>query len=371
MIRIAPLTTLKQSGIGLVELMISMLIGLFVMAGVVQMFSTSSQNAVVIAGASRIQENSRYVFSRVAEDIAQTGNLGCVSVSNGNLANHDFMENLLGVSSGAGQPYDFDSIVNGDQSATAMTDPGGIAIGTDTFRIRYVNHLFKVDLGQNVPENASSITLDTADPDFGRLDQYQIVALTNCTQGAVFMITNNVQEGGGLVQFATGVDSPTGQNNVRGTLVSSTAYGLVDGSSTATSPTYLYGGTTGSYQYFIGTSAAAGTNTCSQVAADNPDGTNTGPQNCALFRRHKGTNEELVEGAYNMEVFYGWTNSAGSLFFSRANGVSDWGRVDRLRVAIDFNSVDGVVVNGNAIDTSASGLITRRVERTFNLANQL
>lgn len=360
----------KQSGIGLIELMISMLIGLFIMAGVVQMFSTTSQNAVASAGASRIQENSRYVYARIAEDIAQTGNLGCVSVSNANWGNHQFMENLLGLSSGPQEPYDFTSMVNGDQSATGTTDPSGsVALGTDTFRIRYVNHSFRIDLaGGRLEENASSITVDSSDSDYSRLRQYQVVALTNCAQGAIFMITNDPQTSGGTIQFATGVVS-TGINldqfNTRNTLVASQAYGLIDGSSTATSPTYLYGGTTGSYLYFIGTAAGAGSgNTCATTA-----GTNSGPQYCALFRRHQGENEELVEGVSNMEVYYGWTDATGLLFFSRANGVTDWGRVDRLRVVMDFNSVDGVTTTGNAIDST--GLITRQVERTFNLSNQL
>jgi len=360
-----------QLGLGLIELMISMLIGLFIMAGVVQMFSTTTQNAVANAGLSRIQENSRYVYTRIAEDIAQTGNLGCVSVSNGTINQQTFMENLLGLASGADEAYDFDSIVNGEQSATSATDPAGlVAVGTDVFRIRYVNHLFKIPLSVSVQEQASSVTLDTTDPDYGRLSQYQVVALTNCVQGAVFMVTN-APAGDGVVRFDTGIIAPTsginpGQFNVKDDLFSAARYSVVDGttvSSTFSSRSYLYAGTTGSYLYYIGTAAAAGTgNVCVP---------GTSPQHCALFRRQKGINEELVQGVSNMEVFYGWTDAAGLLFFSKANGVSDWSRVDRLRVVMEFNSIEGVSAQGNTIDTSENGLITRQVERTFNLANQL
>ncbi len=362
----------KQLGIGLIELMISMLIGLFIMAGVVQMFSTTSQNAVVSAGASRIQENSRYVYTRIAEDIAQTGNLGCVSASNATRSRNEFMENLLGLSSAAGEPYDFDSIVNGDQSATGTTDPAGlVAIGTDTFRVRFVNHLFRVDLARNVEAGDTSILLDTADPDYGRLTQFQIVALANCSRASVFMITNTPTPAG-EIQFGTSPIAPSsginpGQFNTSSIINNAEGgwYGLVDGSSRAESPTYVYGGTTGSSLYFIGTSAAAGGNTCALTS-----GVNAGPQYCALFRRHKGINEELVEGVSNMEVFYGWTDTAGLLFYARANGAVDWGRVDRLRVKMTFNSIENVRTTGNTIATT-DALIEREVERTFNLSNQL
>ncbi len=361
----------KQSGIGLIELMISMLIGLFIMAGVVQMFSTTSQNAVVSAGASRIQENSRYVYTRIAEDIAQTGNLGCVSVSNADRGNAGtFMDNLLGLSSGSGQPYDFSSIVNGDQSATGTTDPAGlVAVGTDTFRIRYVNHLFRIDLADRLTGDSSSVFLDTTDPDYGRLTQFQIVALTNCNNGAIFMITNT-PTASGEIQFDTAPVAPNGginpgQFNARNIIQGARDLRVSDGSFELKSPTYLYGGTTGSSLYFIGTSAAAGSNTCALTS-----GLTSGPQYCALFRRHKGLNEELVEGVSNMEVYYGWTDTTGLLFYSRASGGVDWGRVDRLRVKMTFNSIENVRTTGNTISTT-DGLIEREVERTFNLSNQL
>lgn len=370
-----------QLGLGLIELMISMLIGLFIMAGVVQMFSTTTQNAVANTGLSRIQENSRYVYARIAEDIAQTGNLGCVSTTvmrdpgNGLFENFFVENNLLGLASAAGEPFDFSSIVNGDQAANATTNPVGlVATGTDTLRIRYVNHREIIPLEQSYMsevgvQGPNFIVVDDTDNDYQSLSQYKVVALANCERGAVFMITNDPSTSAGRIEFDTGVIAPNtgingGQFNVNNTLVAGgDTFNADDGTRSTTSITYLYGGSTGSSLYFVGTAASAGTG---EVCV--PGVT---PQYCALFRRFEGENQELVEGVSNMEVFYGWTDPAGLLFFARASGVTDWSLVDRLRVVMDFNSIEGVSARGNTIDTSESGLIERRVERTFNLFNQI
>lgn len=364
-----------QQGIGLIELMISMLIGLFVMAGVLQLFSTTGQNAVASAGLSRVQENSRYVFNRIAEDIAQSGNLGCVSTSYSNDFNVSFIENLLGLASGVDEAYDFTSILDGDQAATALSVPAGqVVTDTDTLQVRFVNHRFKIPLSANLVAPFSSVNIDSTDADYSRLRQYDIVALSNCSQGAIFVVTNDPTNSGGQILFdTTAVPSTSnknpGQFNMSGQLEQNPeGYRMIDGvnaTSNPVSPTYLYGGTTGAHLYYVGTSVAADDagRTCAPAA---------NPEDCALFRRHQGQNEELVEGVSNMQVWFGWTDAAGNLFYSRADGVTSWGRVDRVRVEIDFNSIDPVRSVGNTVDTdTTTGLITRTIERTFNLPNQL
>jgi len=364
-------TLKKHSGIGLIELMMSMLIGVFIMAGVVQMFSTSTQNAIASAGTSRIQENIRYSFSRIQRDISQSGNLGCISTSNIMHNNNPFLDNLLALDSAVGQSNDFSSIINGDANANAATAPAGdVASGTDTFRIRYVNHSFKIGLAADVDSGDSSITIDNMDTDYARLQQYQTVAVTNCSKGGVFMITNVPAGSGGVINFATGVVSPVGainqgQSNVKSNIDASEVFGVINGSKGVTSPTYLYGGDTGSYLYFIGTAAAAG-GPCDTANAAHSNA------NCALFRRDTGDSQELVQGVHDLQVFYGWTDLNGQFFSARANDANiDWDRVDRARVVMSFNSIDSATFTGNAIDTGEAGLLNKTVTRVFNLSNQL
>jgi type IV pilus assembly protein PilW len=368
----------KQKGIGLIELLVSMLIGLFIMAGVLQMFSTTSQNAISASGLSRIQENARFVLSKMAEDIAQTGNLGCVSTSNGQLSNQDYIENLLAEDAAVDEAYDFTAIINGQDAATATTLPAGsVALTTDTLNIRFVDNSARIDLradASGVSVAAGQIFVDKDDPDFDDLRQYQIVALANCKRAAIFMITDKDSSNGELtIAAGTANKSPVGsinagQYNTANTLLKSEDYRTDAGTLTVTSPTYLYGGNTGSYLYFIGNSTNG---LCSPTPITNPNpALSSGPENCSFFRLENGIERELVEGVSDMQVRYGWTTAAGDLFFANAGDASTIANrnlIDRVHVVLTLNSVEDALSSGNNIQ----GLLVKTIEQTFNLSNQL
>ena len=371
--------SLKQKGVGLVELLVSMLIGLFIMAGVLQLFSTSSQNTVAASGASRIQENARFVFARLAEDIAQTGSLGCISASNRQISNQTYIDNLLGKDAAANEAYDFTSIINGHDAATATTIPAGdVAINTDTLNIRFIDSSVRIDLSANAGISVApgQIFVDKDDVNFSNLRPYQIVALANCKRAAIFMITGIV-EATGEVTIAAGIanKSPAGpinagQYNVKNTLDKSHDYRTDVGLQTVTSPSYLYGGSTGSLLYFIGDSQNGSCSTASIVNA-NPN-LSSGPENCSLFRLENGVASELVEGVSNMQIIYGWTtdDAAGTLFFGTASDtttVDNRHLIDRVHIVLTFNSISNATSTGNNVD----GLLVKTIAQTFNLSNQL
>lgn len=373
------LSSTRQTGIGLIELLVSMLIGLFIMAGVLQMFSTSSQNAVAASGASRMQENARFVFSKMAEDIAKTGNLGCVSTSNGQMSSQVYIENLLAEDAAADEFNDFTAIINGQDTATVATLPAGsVALTTDTLNIRFVDNSARIDLSDNAGVSVApgQVFVDKDDPDFADLEDYQIVALANCKRAAIFMITDNDSANGELtIAAGTANKSPVGsinagQYNTKNTLLKSEDYMTDAGGLTVTSPTYLYAGDTGSYLYFIGDSTNG---LCSTASITNADpALSSGPENCSLFRLENGIERELVEGVSDMQITYGWTtdDATGTLFFGAAGDagtVANRNLIDRVRVVLSFNSIDAAASSGNNIQ----GVLDKTVEQTFNLSNQL
>lgn len=67
----------KQSGFSIVELMVSILIGLIIMAGVVQVVVTSRTTYVGQEDMSFIQENARYAMDVLGKDIQGAGYRGC------------------------------------------------------------------------------------------------------------------------------------------------------------------------------------------------------------------------------------------------------------------------------------------------------
>lgn len=67
----------KQLGLSLVELMISVTLGLILMAGVVQMFVSSKVTFSSQQANSRIQETGRLAIEFISKDIRAAGNYGC------------------------------------------------------------------------------------------------------------------------------------------------------------------------------------------------------------------------------------------------------------------------------------------------------
>jgi len=349
-----------QSGIGLVELLVSLLIGLFVMGGVLQLFSTSSQNAVAVTGSSRIQENVRFAFSRIADDITQSGNLGCISSSVAQAAYSSNTPIVSEVDTLAGSAYNFLSpirVANATENGTGAAPTDGRAPGTDEFGIGYVNNAVRLDV---TDISATSVSVNDA----RSINVGDIVAVSNCFQGAIFAVS--------------GVDTTSDTVSHVATFDKNISSFIPNNPTSAVnvvSPFYLYGGTTGAYEYSIGKSAAAAaTDECIRGTA--PQATAILEQaNCALFRTDTSAGpaarQELVQGVHNLQVEYGWTDSDGNLRFADAPNVNELPLVDRVRVTMMFNSIDNVNTVVNSIDQTADGLILKTYSRTFNLFNRL
>ncbi|WP_394129755.1 PilW family protein [Shewanella maritima] len=65
-----------QSGMSLVELMVALVIGLFLTAGVFSMFSMSSSNVTTTSQFNQLQENGRIALAILDRDISQVGFFG-------------------------------------------------------------------------------------------------------------------------------------------------------------------------------------------------------------------------------------------------------------------------------------------------------
>ena len=70
------------AGLSLVELMVSILIGIIVLAGLISVFDTTSTLSRTQNGLARIQENGRYAITSMKKNIEQTGYQYCMGESN-------------------------------------------------------------------------------------------------------------------------------------------------------------------------------------------------------------------------------------------------------------------------------------------------
>lgn len=69
--------SLRQTGLSLVELMISITLGLVLMAGVLQMFLSSKTVYTTQQNLTRIQETGRLAIEFLSRDLRMAGNMGC------------------------------------------------------------------------------------------------------------------------------------------------------------------------------------------------------------------------------------------------------------------------------------------------------
>ncbi|MBC9252241.1 hypothetical protein A9179_18380 [Pseudomonas alcaligenes] len=77
----------KQQGFGLIEVMVAMVLGLLVVLGITQIFVSSKQTYVAQDASARLQEDARYVLTRMTQELRMAGMFGCLSLSSGSVSN--------------------------------------------------------------------------------------------------------------------------------------------------------------------------------------------------------------------------------------------------------------------------------------------
>ena len=89
-------TSVNQRGVGLIEIMIAMVLGLLLLNGVIQIFIANKQSYRTSEELGRMQENTRYATYILMKDIRKAGYWGCTSSSPTNNLNADPDINLSG-----------------------------------------------------------------------------------------------------------------------------------------------------------------------------------------------------------------------------------------------------------------------------------
>ncbi|MEO4047229.1 prepilin-type N-terminal cleavage/methylation domain-containing protein [Pseudomonas sp. CAU 1711] len=76
----------NQSGFGLVEVMVALVLGLLVVLGITQIFVSSKQTYEAQDASARLQEDARYALSRITQELRMAGMFGCLSLNSGSVA---------------------------------------------------------------------------------------------------------------------------------------------------------------------------------------------------------------------------------------------------------------------------------------------
>ena len=311
----------KHAGFSLVELMVAMLLGLFLLYGVVEIYLSNNQTNRLQNGFSQVQENGRMAVELVSREIRRADFFGCLPDGDDihvNL-NDGYDANLYDFSTGG---------IGGANDVAAGTTVGAtqaVVAGTDTLVLRGTK-----DAGVNIeppymPKVSAALQI-TAN---SGVQQYDVLLVSDCIAGNLFEVSNANPSGGGIIAHNEG----TGNIGNK----------LKDFYKT-------YGADAGILQPY------ARTYFISNDLNGEP----------SLFVSDNGVINELIPGVENMQVTYG-EDSNGNLAVNdwlTANVVGDMEKVLAIRVVFTIRSYGSVGASGD-------GILRKNYTVTTNIRNRM
>jgi len=349
---------LRQAGMTLVELMVSITIALIVLSGVVQVLVVSKSNFVSIREMAGLQENARFAIKYLTDEIRQAGSSGCMYPA------PVYTTNVI--KGGYGSWYlDQPGLQGYEYDAGVATYPiefrADVKANTDAIVVRRAEQIGLRLTGEVL--NSALITTNIAHP--YKIGQPMVVVTPDCEQMGVFQInattaTTNLSHGTGTAVPGNAVAGLWGSvvktyYNAAGTLGAGVAP-LGNGYPVDSSVLALH-----SEAYYIG----------------NSESDATVP---ALFRERMQVNtttntaytaeEELVQGVENMQVLYGMdiNSTPGDGLadqYVKANAITGvspmlWRNVVSVRITMRLRSIAPVYINNEtyaAFDDGAGNAI--------------
>lgn len=343
----------KSSGFGLIELMVAITIGLFLLGGIGYVYLGSRQTFRTQDDFSRIQENVRYAMDQVGLDVRMAGYSGCVNLSSIDPKNPTAIP--IHVIANGAPTVGLAEALRGYDSATwtaSGTAPANWVANTGMFHVTRAAAQ-GVNLTGNMTADNANIAI-SGNP--SGIVAEQALLISDCVSADLFRATNTPSAGNLTIAHAISNCSnltPVVPCNTDNKL--SKAYG---------SDAEIYGIL--STTYFIGTNVAG---------------------NPALYRRQQlGTQteaaEELVENVENIVMRFGIDTNMDFVVDSYVSpgAVTNWRQVLTARISLVFRSnsnniatqVQPYVVEGATITPATTDRRLRRVATaTFGLRNRL
>lgn len=343
----------RQRGVTLIELMVAMVLGLIVAAGVITVFMSTSKSNRVQNQMARLQEEGRFAVTRLKDDLRMANGQYCTNsggVAKAAAASQVYLDGLrtpkvyakaltaamadvttpFGATSGTNTypaeptaPYSFPSFLSMrgydcDKAGCKPVDPhtavadipamgknvGDRVIGTDVITVRYVDasrgwaivdagttgtHLAVDAASPNAIQNITLAQATSSEPPISDFVGGDLAMLADCSNAQVFAVTH---AGGVLTPNATNnLDTPAPQQPL-------SAPKLFDFNRDYQTVTYYV------------------------RVVDNGDGHRTG----ALVRRVNGggaagSEDELVRGVERLDFRYGVQDAAGKVRYLNADEV--------------------------------------------------
>jgi len=317
----------RNGGFTLIELMVAMILGLIVIAGVTSVFLAGQQSFRTNNALSDVQDGSRIAFELLARDIREAGLTGCDSTSNriANVLSNQNNPNAWWANwgnalhgYGGGNSNGTDGDVNQtDPAVTTGTGVGQRVAGTDSLEIISAGNLpvtieSDKEPAANFKLNAPSTTLQSGDVIIVcSPDHATIVQISNYNNNNVTVVhnTGNVVSPGNC---SKGLGYPTDCSSTNGNIYTFP-------------PNSLIAGLTASDWYIGNNGDSQGSGkSLYRIALVNVNQTGVGTQA-----------QEVVRNVTDMQITY--LQNPNTSFVSAAN-VTDWSQVIAARVTLTVMS---------------------------------
>jgi len=312
----------RQCGISLVELMVALTIGLLLLGGLLQLFTSSKYTYTVLTGISRLQESGRISIERMKYNMRMAGDIGCANLNA--VTPNNVSGNAL---------FNAVTAVDGSNDLAGGTPGLDPVDGTDTLTVTYARPS-DTELSSNMAAATTSIPIN-GNPDNLQANDYLLI--TDCENADILQSTNVTSI---LIIHSATLSKPYLDNALVASMQSIT-YSVRDTGRTDRHGNPVY----------------------------------------SLFETPlTGNPVEIVNGVEDMQITYGEdTSSDGAVdAYPNAAGVTNWNNVLSVRIQLlvstdeDIGSEKRPYTNlqGNPVSDPGDFRIRRQFTSTVNLRNR-
>lgn len=334
----------KQTGFGIVELMIAIALGILITGGLIQLFATNKTSFRMQDGLARQQENFRFAHYYLSREIRMAGYNGC-----GGLNNVTPIIQANNVPPGIDLTFNLNQVIEGYQSngngswspALPSNLTGKVADDSDVIVIKNA-------APESVLLSSPMVQSNTAMHVINRLNilQGDIILITDCEKADIFYVTN--------VANSTVISHGSNGNF---TAHLSKAY--------QTDAFMMRFNISAFYLKDTGRTSTTGT-----------------PIRALYLQRTDGTEHELVDGIEGMKVTYGVDTTGDGMAnsFQTASTVAtgnNWGNVYAVKISLLSNTIEEVsptqqayTFNGTTVNNPGDRLLRRQSNTFITLRNR-
>ena len=294
----------SQKGLTLIEIMIALVIGSFLMIGAMGLFMSNKRIYTEQDAMGRLQENARFAMNLLIDDLRMAGYSGCSDDSamvTNSLAGSGVLTNLS----------NFSNPIEGSENTGGWLPSGsGDPVGTsDAITIRYIDSLtsdVSFTTAGTMADEAANIPVTCTGGDCNTyLNDGDALAISDCATTDIFSVDVN----------ASNLNPAVDLSRVYSDAAQITRY--------ATN------------RYYIANNASGDPSLFRHTFAQDKDDFDSDTNKLEFIEQ----NQELIEGIENMQIIYGVDNDAdlipnGYVNATGVAGAGGWANVVSVRIAI-------------------------------------